>query len=510
MLQKELYKSWFLPTLRKSQVWEDLISALTGELVMLQMYNMGTGDKDGFTGTSEDISLSNIQGWLKCKSFDKTNGEGIGDASNLSIANDTLTVTFSVTDGKAVYKYPFLLGRKYRIEFDLVAVAPNITLGIGYENTVSVTGTGHKSYDIIAGDYFMYFWTVGNGWTITNLTVTGIVDSFDSLNRKTVLSKLINIENASYVILERMRDSLGLPVVHNLDKTLLKEMVYGAKELKENNGSEIAGAVLLYMLGYAVNIKYLYARKGDYEAKDYSYLQQKKSDTLVSTSEKIYGVVVGTSTGTYTLTLQTGHNIVRDDKIFNQTNNFYQGLVRVLEVNGDVITLESAVACVDGDWLDVYRVYRYPVNPNPTSYFKTAHIDVEFANAFENGSNLTFTELQVMLEKYLPLNVCIRFFGYKLPETDELFELREINFTAGVKDLQTLVITDFPTMPEPEEVVLVFGTENDTVFDLISNGNHAVTINGVDKDDIPVDVYSYVGYLDEETGEPVYLTIPID
>jgi hypothetical protein len=471
MIHVEDYKQWFLPQLRKSQVWDDYISAIAEEVVILNMNNMGTCDSDGLNGVVEDVSINS--GWELCTAYDLSRGVYTG-VSGLSVIGGSF-IFDGVLESYAVMLYPFILNREYSVHIEKVG-AGGLFISLGGDFVEYSEGMVLE-----AKDYSVVLRFSGDVLEVSSIELRSVHRGFDAEGRKTVLSRILNIDKANEYVLKTWVESIGMPFVQGMNKEILRGMVRYYGDFVSTIGSELAGAIFMYMLGYAARVRYLYARRDDYEG---GFLPQTQSGT-----EAGVATVEVASTGTV---IQTGvHNILKGDVIYNVTNPFHSGGVVVTKTEPDKIWVESVVSVSEGDVLDAERIYDYSVNPDPELYFKTTHIDCIFEAKYDTESVLIFTDLQELLEQYLPVNVCIRFLGVAEPSFEESFVIKQDVFQANIGSTDTLYLTEEVIMPDMDIIFIAGSNENP---------------DAVDIDDVPIERYSYTGYY--EDGVWVYLYFP--
>lgn len=509
----EDYKGWVLPELLKNDDWNLYVEALLTEIVRLQKYNMGSYNAVGFNGVEEDIRFSNENTWIICKSFDTHSGNYQLITNGWSLVSDTAVFVGGIaTDAFLVTNYAFVLDRKYKVKFTLdnlnVTGTTTIFFGIGEEDQTSVeidigTADGLEvEVELTAKDYWLYFGVKSGAndadFTVKDLEVTGVEDVGDDNERWLVLNRILNVDNASRFILERMRDSRSFPAVGNMPEELLRQMVKDFNTFISYGGTQLSSIMFFYFLGYAADFVHLYAHTGDYEAETFSYLQQKDDDLLESTEpDEVYGKVDQTASSTYSIQLKEGHQVIQGDELSDQTNPFPQGMVRVTRVDGLTVYLEEAVTVQEDDLIDIYREYPYAVNPDPDNYFKTSHIDVFFKEKYLEGVSVSFNALEEFFTRYLPVNVVIRFFGYSDEIDDEEFRILEPAVAFKFGHNEVLDIDEDTVMPVEAYAHVVHSDSPENTTDVYGN---------------PVDGSSYViiGYADPPANtDPIYVVVPV-
>jgi 3D (Asp-Asp-Asp) domain-containing protein len=510
MLLAEQYKSWVLPSLLEVPAWNEYIDALLEEIIRLQMYNMGSYNEWGFNGVEESISLENENDWLIGKEYFKTKGT-IDPGGHFTIDNGSLIYSGGTgsVDSFSVIPYMFVLERKYKVTFEIYDLLPGIGLelnvGIG-DNVETITfNLGMDDpylveLELTADDYYMFFNVAkeadSGSFKIRNLKVVGVLDSRDEKERILVLKRIVNVDKASREVLERMRDSLSFPSIAGMPESLLRQIIKDYNKFIGYGGSELAASMFFYFLGYEVDFVHLYAAKIDYSSRQYSYIAQKEDDILESVpGTKVYGQVEETSIASYKMTLKDGHQVIAGDFVSNQTAPFNPVLIEVLSVEGKVITLTERVTVTEDDYIDIYRKYPYAVNPDPDNYMKTSHIDVFFKQKYLSGVNLDFAKLEQFFLKYLPINVVIRFFGYKTEPEDELFSFREAAFRYNPINQEDILFEELINHPTDNHAFVVQNPTPFTHVDIYGNN---------------MDGYSFLcSHIDPGSGEPVYLIVPL-
>lgn len=510
MLAVDKYKDWVLPSLLKVPAWAEFIDAVLEEVVTLQMYNMGSYNKWGFNGVEEDISLDNLESWLIGKEYIKTRCE-IDSGGHFSLAGGVLTFDGGTGqyDSFCVVPYAFVTGRKYRVTFEIYDIMPSLgvslVVGIGssthtYQLDFNTDDPYSVTVDLDADDYYLYFGVLKEAdsgeFKIRNLKVVGVLDSADEKERILVLKRIVGLDVASREILERMRDSLTFPSIGNMPEVLLRQIIKDYNLFIGYSGSELASSMFFYFLGYSVEFVHLYAEKTDYNSKQYSYIAQKIDDILESVpGDVVYGQVSQSANASYSVVLKEGHQVIAGDSISDQTNPFNPVLIEVLSVDGNTLNLAERVTVVADDYIDIYRKYPYAVNPDPTNYMKTSHIDVFFKRKYLEGVDLDFSKLEQFFIKYLPVNVVIRFFGYKNEPEDEVFGIRESSFRYNPIKQDDLIFVETKNFPVDNHAFVVQNPTPFTHVDIYGNN---------------VDGYSYLAsHVDPGTGQVVYLIVPL-
>lgn len=507
----EEYESWALPLLLQDPAYKDLINAMFAEIVELQKYNMGSYNGVGLNTVEESIKFSTPDQWTVCSEFNALRAKYVPVQDGFIFSGETLIYTQHPDDRFAVYNYAFVVGNRYRVQFeiydvDIIDSGFEIVLGLGHIVQFSQTLVDGETYlidiELEAKDYWFYFGVESGplaSFKIRNFTITGVEEFSDDTERILVLRRITAIDNAGRFILERMRDSLTFPSIANTPEELLRQLVQDYNYFISYKGSELLSIMFFYFLGYAVDFIYLYARIGDYESNNFPYLQEKEDDLLISSRpSNILGEASMTQYNTQVLTLKPGHQIIAGDKIGNQDNPFPQVLVEVLQVDGDLIYLAEAVTVnydggpEEGDLLDIFREYPYSVNPDTDNYFKTSHMDIFFRQKYLSGVDINFNSLQGFLERYLPINVVIRFFGFETDVSDEVFQITEPLFQIGLADDDELEIEEETVIPSDAFIYLVVDE---------------LPATHLDEEGTPVDGYSYNIVEYDIYGEPVYAVI---
>lgn len=507
MILAEHYKDWVLPVLLKVAVWNEYIDALLEEIVTLQMYNMGSYNAWGFNGVQEDLNLGNTNDWMFGVTYYPERCD-VDSGGGFLLDNESLVFDGGSEDSLAIYPYAFVQGRKYVISFDIEGIysgnSLELSVGIGSEKQVIDLSLGvedplHVEVELDANDYYMFF-SVDSGmygqFKIQNLNVVGVLNSFDEKERILVLKRLVNVDKASREVLERMRDSISFPEIAGMPKVLLRQIIKDHNKFIGYAGSELAASMFFYFLGYEVEFAHLYAAKGDYESEQFTYIAQKEDDLLESVpGTTVYGQVDSAASASYKIVLKEGHQVIAGDYVSDQTNPFVTPLVEVLSVVGNEITLLERVTVYENDYIDIYREYPYAVNPDPDNYMKTSHIDVFFKQKYLEGVDLDFSKLEQFFVRYLPVNVVIRFFGYKTEPDDEYFSFRETSFSHNPIKQEDLAFTQSVAYPAADVAFVVQNLAPFTHVDIYGNN---------------VDGYSYLcSHIDPGTGEPVYLVVPL-
>ena len=504
MLSVEKYKNWFLPSLVKVPAWNAYLDALLDEIVKLQMYNMGSYNEWGFNGVEEDISLEQESVWMLGSEYRKTAGEVVG-SGGFTLSGGVLSFTGAAgVENVCVLPYAFVKDRKYKVTFevyDLLLSEVNIHVGMGGDAEVVNLNFGTSDpvmveLELLATDYYFQFGVSGDegSFKIRNLKLVGVLNSNDEKERISVLRRLVNVDNASREILERMRDSLSFPSISGMPESLLRQVIKDHDLFVGYGGSELSAAMFFYFLGYEVDFSHLYAHKSDYNAQQFSYIAEKFDDVLES-GVKVYGQVSENASASHVIKLKEGHQVIAGDFIADQQRPFNPIFIEVLSVNGLEITLEERVTVVQNDFIDIYRVYPYAVNPDPVNYMKTSHIDVFFKQKYSEDVNLDFNQLEQFFTRYLPVNVVIRFFGYRNDPEDEEFGLRESSFRFSPVRQEGLTLLESPTFPTQNYAHVVYLPTPGSHTDIYGN-----TVNG----------YSHViSHLDPASGNPVYVVVPL-
>lgn len=501
MLVANNYKNWVLPTLLKIPEWSEFIDVLVEELVTLQMYNMGSYNKSGFNGVAEDVTFDNSNIWALCSDMNLTNG--VISGTGLFTLNSGVLLYAGcdgVTKSSAICQYGFVIGKKYKVEFDILNLEGNPTdlhYGIGQDNVYVMQPSDtliHFEIELLAADYVFSMVVLANSsiadLSIGNLKITGILDESDELERIAVLKKLVSVDNASHEVLEMMRDSVSFPSIANLPDSLLRTIITDYNTFIGLGGTELASSMFFYFMGYSAEFVHLYAKKEDYNAKQYSYIAQKEDELFESNPVgTIYGRV-SVSAYSNKVYVYSGHKIIKGDFVGNQNHPFEPPLLEVVEAGSNYIKFNYAVNVVQGDYLDIYRKYAYAINPDPVEYFKTSHIDVFFKQKYTDSINLSFAQLQEYFERYLPINVVIRFFGYKTEPEDEEFSMRTALFDLDIVKNESIGFIERPTYPADAYAYVVHSTTPATHID----------VRG-----LPVDGYSYVLVDYDAQGKPIYV-----
>jgi hypothetical protein len=141
--------------------------------------------------------------------------------------------------------------------------------------------------------------------------------------------------------------------------------------------------------------------------------------------------------------------------------------------------------------LDIYRKYDYAVNPDPTNYFKTPHVNIFFKQKYSGIVELSFDKIEEYLESYLPINMVIDFFGYKSELDDEEFYFRTESFKVDSLKLDVITFAESKTYPTE---LYAYGVWSPT------------PANYVDIYGTPCDGYSYAGYI--ENGNNIFGVMP--
>lgn len=512
MRTKEQYKSWFLPVLQRDAAYSDFINALAGEVVQLQKYNMGSYNAVGFNGVEEDVDVLDGDAWFVVSAFNPATAQYTTASTGFTFGSDYLQ--FAQTSGTryAVYNYAFVLGREYTVRFTLynISLTGSLELSLGIGDTsqhtividISMDDPTEVEVTLTAEDYWMGFavfaGTDNGSFRIKDLQVTGVEASEDDDVRTSVLKRLLNVDNAGEFVLDAYQRSFAFPDVEGLPPEIVRQFIKDYPTFVSYKGSRLASIMFFYFLGYSAEFVELYARKGDYNADFYSYTQQQDKDDLVSdTTGTVYAEVAETRSATRNILLKSGHQVIPGDRITYGDNNSPYVATReftknlVTGIDGNVITVESAVTVYADDMLDIERVYPYGVNPDPTNLFKTSHLDVFFSKKFTAGIDIDFIKLERYFEFYLPINVVIRFFGFSSEVDDEEFTIEEAYFRFKTVNAEDIEISETPTFPVDAFTYVVVNTEPFTHLD----------INGTE-----VDGYSYAiaGY---SGTEPIYTII---
>jgi hypothetical protein len=376
-----------------------------------------------------------------------------------------------------------------------------VELLISMGGTVEVLVLEERKYELrmTAEDFYFYFKVLDGAsgtFRIKDLQFVGVINSTDDEERTLVLRRLVDVDNASREILERYRDSLSFPAIENMPETLLRQVVKDHNKFVGLSGSQLASSMFFYFLGYEVEFSYLYAHKTDYNSNRFAYISQVYDDILVSVpGVKVWAQAAKSVGSSYSVELYPGHEVIAGDFLINQTHPFGVGLVEVLTVEGDVLGLAEPVTVTKDDLFDLYRVYPYAVNPDPENYLKTSHIDVFFKQKYLNGVDLDFSKLEQFFLNYLPVNVVIRFFGYKTQLDDEYFAMREAAFIQKEDKSESFQLVENTVVPEQDFAIVVYDNVPETHEDI--NGD---MVNG----------YSYaIKHTDPATGEIVYVAIPL-
>lgn len=490
----EEYKSWVLPLLLEDEAYNDLIEAMFDEIVELQKYNMGSYDGFGMNQAEEAIYFTDPEQWVICSFFKPQRAQYTLVQDGFTFDADSLVYTDVTLNRFAVYNYSFVLGVRYEIEVDVYDVigSPIVHFGIGQleQGTFQLSDGQDETLKmtILARDYWMYTGVPGlsqGTFKMRNIKVVGIESVQAEDERNLVLKRITAIDNAGREILERMRDGLTFPSIANTPEELLRQLIQDYNYFISTKGSELLSIMFFYFLGYAVEFRYLYARKGDYETRTFQYVQEKEDELLISSRpDEVLGEASMTQYNTMVLNLKPGHQIVVGDKIGNQDNPWPQVLVEVLRVDEDKVYLAEAVTVnydsgtEEGDLIDIFRVYQYSVNPDPVNYFKTSHVDVFFKQQYLQGVDINFLALREFFERYLPINVVIRFFGFKTDDSEESFQITEPIFSIGQVDEDEFEIKETQTQFPVDAFIYLVGNET------------PVTMKDVDRTD--VDGYSYL------------------
>lgn len=371
--------------------------------------------------------------------------------------------------------HPFMIGAFYDVT---ITIANIVGVGAGKYMDISLGGGTEYQIEILEGifttrieckDHNFYMKVPASETTgtfeVTDVSFLGVERDFVEADRMLLIKKLTDYDEATTLILEQWRASFDFPQIAGMPDELLRQYMRYRNDFISLIGTELGSTIFFYFLGFTVFIDELYAVKGGYE--EFSFIPQKIDDLLTT-----IGTVKTSVVNTYAIVMNPGHQIIIGDELSNVTNPFVGAVVKVVDVVGDVVTVDRTVNVTTSDVIDSYREYDYAVNVDSDTYFKTSTIDVYFKNSTFGELGITFSDLQAFFEEFLPINVVVRFFGYKTDLGSESFTISEPLISIAETESDDFTIDETPNMDTDATV-------------------HIIAF--VDVDGNPSGSYSYVG-----------------